>query len=209
MAKDIPIRCSCGKLRAVAVGIDASKGNHLVCYCDDCQSFQHFLGTAERVLDEHGGTEIFQMSQGRLRITEGSEHLACVRLRENGLLRWYASCCNTPIGNTLAARGVPFIGVVCDCFDRDRGGESLDDALGPVRMGVNGRFAKGKPDGLTVHDRAPLSMFVSFIGKMLAWRLHGDHKRSPLFEPESGRIRVEPTVLSESRLKQVEERRDS
>ncbi len=34
-----------------------------------------------------------------------------MRLTPMGLLRWYAGCCNTPIGNMVSAR-VPFIGIV-------------------------------------------------------------------------------------------------
>ena len=37
-------------------GVSAERGNRLVCYCDDCQSFPIFLGQAERTLDPHGGT---------------------------------------------------------------------------------------------------------------------------------------------------------
>src|SRR5688572_12534539 len=104
MAADLPVRCSCGTLRAVVRGASGGRGNHVVCYCDDCQSFAHFLERADDTLDAHGGTEIYQMSPARLEIIDGADRLACVRLAPKGLLRWYAACCRTPIGNTLASR---------------------------------------------------------------------------------------------------------
>jgi hypothetical protein len=59
---EVPLRCSCGVVRGAARGVSGANGNRLICYCDDCQSFAHFLGPAQPILDSHGGTEIFQMS---------------------------------------------------------------------------------------------------------------------------------------------------
>ena len=69
--------------------------------------FAHFLERAEDVLDGYGGTEVLQLSQGRLRLERGSDRLACLRLTPRGLLRWYAGCCDTPIGNVPAQRRLP------------------------------------------------------------------------------------------------------
>ena len=209
MAEDIPIRCACGKLEGVARGLAANRGNHVVCYCDDCQSFAHYLGKAEQVLDEHGGTEIFQTSPARFEVTAGHDHLACMRLKPEGLVRWYASCCNTPIGNTLATRNVPFVGLICNCIDHTAVGRPLDQVLGPVKAGVNGRFATSKPTRPNVHDRIQLSQLVGFIGRALSWRLRGDHKRSPFFDSETGALSVTPTVVSEAERRNVESARDA
>ena len=62
MATNLPVRCFCGKLQGIAHDVSPDVGNHVACYCDDCQSFQHALGQAERVLDANGGTDIYQMS---------------------------------------------------------------------------------------------------------------------------------------------------
>src|SRR5262245_25612243 len=100
MPDDLAIRCDCGAVRGVARGVSGERGNRVVCYCDDCQSFAHVLERSEDTLDAHGGTEIFQMSPAQLEFTAGADRLACLRLTPKGLLRWYASCCRTPIGNT-------------------------------------------------------------------------------------------------------------
>ena len=75
MSADLNIRCACGALRGVAQGVSGTSGNRIVCYCDDCQSFPHFLQDAERTLDAHGGTDIFQMSPAHLKITKGRDQL--------------------------------------------------------------------------------------------------------------------------------------
>ena len=117
MTADLPIRCSCGALRGVARGVSPSRGNRVICYCADCQSFAHFLGRATEILDRSGGTDIFQTSPARIEITQGRERLASMRLTPKGLLRWYADCCKTPIGNTAITREIPFVGLICRCLD--------------------------------------------------------------------------------------------
>ncbi len=194
MTTDVPIRCSCGSLRGVARGVSRSSGNRLVCYCDDCQSFAEFLGRADEILDTHGGTDIFQMSPARLEITEGGNRLACVRLTPKGLFRWYADCCKTPIGSTLPTRQVPVIGLIHSCMNTE--GRSRDETLGPVRAGVNGRYATGDRTEINAHDRAPLSLLFRMSRKLLGWRLRGDHNRSPFFD-NTGAPTVVPRVVKE------------
>ena len=204
---DIPVRCSCGRFEGVARDVTPKAGNHPTCYCDDCQSFQHFLGQADRVLNENGGTTIFQMSPGRIRITSGAEYLACMSLKPGGLVRWYASCCNTPFANTLGSPALPFAGVITVCFPE--GDQAVASALGPVKGGVHGRFAIGDRSKLDAHDKAPVSLVFGFIGKMIRWRLRGDHKKGPFFDPDTGNLRVTPKVLDEAERQEVERRRES
>ena len=209
MPTDLPVRCSCGALRGVVRRVSANHGNRVVCYCDDCQSFAYFLGGAKQILDAHGGTDIFQMSPARLEISEGADKLACMRLSPGGLVRWYASCCNTPIGNTLATRQVPFVGLIHSCVDHTADGRSRDEALGPIRARVNARFAKGDRAQLDAHDRTPVSQLFRFVPMILMARLRGDHTRSPFFDGKTGELRVEPRVLTDDELLEVERSRDA
>ncbi len=208
MTVDVPIRCSCGTLRGVARGVSSQNGNRLVCYCDDCQSFAHFLGRADQVLDAHGGTDIFQTTPAHLEISEGADRLACMRLTAGGLLRWYADCCKTPIGNTPNSRRVPFVGVVHSCMDHAADTRSRDDALGAIRARVNGRFAKGDLSRLDAHPKAPASMLRLVPLILLAW-LRGESSPSPFFDAQTGKPRVEPRILSEAELREVIAARDS
>ncbi|MGE4606693.1 MAG: DUF6151 family protein [Myxococcota bacterium] len=208
MTVDVPIRCSCGALRGIVRGVSGQNGNRLVCYCDDCQSFAHFLGRADEVLDAHGGTDIFQTTPVHIEITEGADRLACMRLTAGGLLRWYADCCKTPIGNTRGSRRVPFVGVVHSCMDHAADIRFRDEALGAVRARINGRFAKGDLAQLSAHQRAPVSMLRVVPMMLFAW-LRGESTPSPFFDAATGKPRVVPRILSEDELREVVAARDA
>jgi hypothetical protein len=180
----------------VARQIGPSRGTHLVCHCDDCQAFAHHLGRAHEFLDPHGGTEAYQTSPARIGFTAGVDRLACLRLKPNGLLRWYAACCRTPIANTLPSRQLPFVALIQPSVaEPDR--RARDAALGPVRARIFKRFAVGDRDQLDAHDRAPASVFVRLFWLMLAARLRGDHARSPFFAGDGAPVAT-PLVLGSS-----------
>jgi hypothetical protein len=197
---ELPLRCRCGAIRGVARDVAPGKVNHCFCYCDDCQAFAHYLGRADDVLDAHGGTEITQMSPANLALTAGADHVAAIRLTAKGLVRWYASCCDTPIGNTMAASGVPFIGVVHAFID------APSAALGPIRGRGFAQSAKGGRAAVPKDGLPDLLMVARVLGKLLYWRLRGDHKRSPLFDARTGRPLAEPRVLDESERQALRQR---
>ena len=205
----VPVRCACGKLEGVVDEFSPKTGKRVVCYCDDCQLFQHYLGHADRVLDAHGGTDIVQFSPAMLRITAGKEHLACMRLRPGGTARWYAACCRTPIGNTLATAALPFVGLITACLDPAAGDRTLDDVLGPVRAGLQGRFARGNRDEIDAHNTAPISMMWGFMGRAIGRRLRGDHKRTPFFDAKTGALVVEPIQLDKAALAELRRRQQA
>jgi hypothetical protein len=204
---DLPIRCACGELEGTLRGVTPDRGNRCVCYCDDCQSFAHFLGRPREILDAHGGTEIFQTTPALLEIVKGADRFACMRLTSKGLLRWYARCCRTPVGNTLPTSALPFVGVIRACIAADDAG--LSAAIGPVRGRVMGRFAKGDPARLDLHQRVPLAMLARFLRVLITAWLRGDQKRSPFFDPGSGQPVTAPEVLTREELGRVVAARDS
>lgn len=108
MTKDMPLACRYVRVRGVATSVSPESSNHVVCYCDDCQAFARFLATPG-TMDVHGSTDIFQVPPAKFQITQGLDAIECMRLTDKGMVRWYAGCCRTPIGNTVSAR-VPFIG---------------------------------------------------------------------------------------------------
>ena len=113
--------------------------NRIVCYCDDCQAFAHQIGRAD-LLDPQGGSDIVQLAPAALSFTQGQHHIVGLRLKPNGLYRWYASCCNTPVGNTLTPR-IPFVGLLAPAFDKAR----WDEAVGEPSGAIFGKFAVGEP----------------------------------------------------------------
>src|SRR5687767_12724189 len=115
MPNDIPLRCACGTLRGTALAVSPDTGNRVLCYCRDCQAFARFLARPD-IMDDKGGTDIFQMAPGRVRITAGADALRCVRLSEKGIHRWYCGECKTPVGNTGGA-SIPFVGLIHSFMD--------------------------------------------------------------------------------------------
>jgi hypothetical protein len=184
-----PIQCRCGKLQG---SLERAAGvQRCICYCADCQAFARYLGRDAEVLDAAGGTDIVQTLPKYLTFTSGTEHLACMRLTPNGLLRWYAACCNTPIGNTPANAKLSFVGLIHNCLAGEP--DALDEAFGPVRMRVNTKHATGpvqpKAMGLSAGILRSLAM-------LLKARCDGSYKHTPFFLPDSNTPIAAPRVLS-------------
>ena len=200
-ASDLVIRCSCGEVEGRVTGASPSAGNHLVCYCDDCQAFPRHLGQQDRVLDEFGGTDIYQTSIGRVQITKGKDRLACIRLSPKGLLRWYANCCGTPIANTMPNPSIPFIGLVHACLQDGADGTTRAEILGPIRGWANKKFASGDRSTMGSKPTNFGALMGRFAKIVLLARLGGAHKRTAFFQPDGKTPVVEPKVLTEAERK--------
>lgn len=191
-----PLRCRCGTLKGYVS--HPGKVNRGVCYCKDCQAYAHFLGRTGDILDEMGGTDVVATLPRYLTFTQGFESLACMSLTENGLLRWYASCCNTPIGNTPRDFKTSFVGLVHTCLEDPS--ITLESSFGPVRMRVNTRNARGKPKSM------PISTLVSvlrFLSLLLRARLDASYKCTPFFAPDRGTPVIPPKGLTRSERERV------
>lgn len=189
MSSSHPIRCRCGKFQAL---VDhPGRGTRAVCYCRDCQAFAHFLGNPPGMLDAHGGTDIVAVRPRDVRFVQGVEHLACMSLSPKGTLRWFTSCCRTPVGNTARDWKVSHVGLVHTALESDRRDLAAD--FGPVRMRVNRQGAHGKPEAAR-----PLTFFAAIARYMagLAWsRASGKYRVNPFFDG-AGEPKVQPQVLS-------------
>jgi hypothetical protein len=183
-----PLQCRCGTLKGHVSPPDMA--NRGVCYCKDCQAFAHFLERPD-VLNEQGGTEIVATLPRHVHFTQGLEALACMSLSEQGLLRWYASCCNTPIANTPRDFKTPYVGLLHSCLSMRA--PSLQDSFGPVRMVLQTKSAKGQVKS------TPVSNFVTLLRIMtsvIATRMSGGYKRNPFFVEGSGTPIRQPRVLT-------------
>jgi hypothetical protein len=187
------IRCHCGNLKGI---LNCNQEvNRCVCYCVDCQSFARFLKREHEILDEIGGTSIIQTIPANVSFTEGTENLTCIRLTVNGLLRWYTTCCNTPIGNTPPTLNPSFIGLIHNCLTSDR--TPLDTAFGSTRMYVYTKSAIG--------ENKPKSTGVVFgalrvIGMIMKALFDGRYKQTPFFDVKSGNPIAVPKVLNDEEL---------
>ncbi len=189
--RNLHLACACGAVQGTVERLDAGCGTHVVCYCADCQSAAAHLGAAA-AMDPQGGVAIYQTTPDRIRIAKGAEQLACLRLSNRGMYRWYAACCGTPLAATPAARGFPMAGVlmmaVPDAADRR--------ALGPpvARANVDGaRSARGAPPKGAGLGRAAWGILQRGVAALIA----GRGRNSP-FRDEAGQARGPVRVLSAS-----------
>jgi uncharacterized protein DUF6151 len=191
-----PLRCRCGTLRgSVSHPEKVSRG---VCYCKDCQAFAHYLGNTGDILDEMGGTDVIATLPKFVTFTQGFEALACMSLTETGMLRWYTSCCNTPIGNTPRDFKTSHVGLVHTCLNDPS--RTLESSFGPVRMRVNTKNAKGKPKTMPI---STVKSILRFVSSLIRARLNGSYKTTPFFAPDHGTPVKPPKVLTSSERKEV------
>lgn len=190
---DVPFCCTCGQVQGIIHDVAPHRGNHVKCYCKSCQTAAHVLGHQD-VLDEHGGTEVFQTVPSKIEFQTGIENLACLRLSPKGLLRWHASCCNAPL---LTMPSTPKLAVA---------------GLSVARVALENRMAFGNnvkhfstksainpPEGF--RDRGIKRAVVMVIWRALKAAIRRD-SRAPFFGPD-GTISVTPRVLT------LEERKEA
>ena len=184
-----PLRCHCGALTGT---IEHERlTNHSICYCKDCQAFARFLGREADLLDDRGGCENIQALPKEVAFREGLQHLACVRLSGTGLLRWYATCCDTPIGNTPATSKLPFVGLARACLESSS--PTVAESFGPVRVCTFTSGARGRPKPRRF-GRAGLLFWL--IRNRLRARFTGGFRDNPFFDTAADRPIVPPQVLS-------------
>ena len=191
-----PLQCQCGTIKGHV--ILPGMANRAVCYCRDCQAFARFLEYPDTILDEHGGTGIVATLPKQVHFTQGLEALTCMSLSNRGMLRWYAKCCNTPIGNTPRDFKTPYVGLIDRCLQGVS--PSLHESFGPVRMVLNTHSAKG-------HVKAtPLRNLATMLGLMksvIGTRLNGTYKSNPFFASETGVPVVHPRELTKAERERV------
>lgn len=179
------IQCRCGALSGEVSNTHSAA--RAVCYCKDCRAYAVHLGQQQSVLDAMGGTEVVATQARYVAFTGGIENLACLSLSKNGLLRWYAKCCNTPIANTPRDWRLPYVGLVHSCLRKP-----LESSFHPVQMHVNTRSANGSPPSMPWRQASTL---LRFVPKIILGRLTGTYRQTPFFSP-AGKPIAEVKVLS-------------
>ncbi|WOI54406.1 DUF6151 family protein [Parvularcula sp. LCG005] len=203
------VQCDCGLVTAVVGDLRPATCNHVKCYCKDCQAFAHFLGRNTDVLDEQGGTDIAQISAGRLTFRAGTDKVAGMRMSESGLMRWYASCCRTPIANTAASAKLPFIGLIAPFMTNGEDEGRVDAALGPFRGYGFVHGAKGDRAVPGRKHEGFLAIALQLARIMIPALLTGAARKHPFFDADSGAPISEPTVLSEAERVALREKVDA
>jgi hypothetical protein len=179
------VQCRCGKVQG-ELATDVP-GNRVNCFCQNCRAFGRFTESlgGKPVLGAQGGSEILQVPQSALTLTTGGEHLAAIRLNEQGMTRWYASCCGTAIGNTLNDGKLPFVGLIHSCLDESKLAQDFGSRVGQANV----ESALGEPKPAA---RGTLKMLWSFL--KITLRAKFGPKNSPFFK--DGAPVAPPRVLT-------------
>jgi hypothetical protein len=188
------LQCECGKFRARLKAFPNNTPGRLVCYCDDCQSYLHYLKRSD-LLDANGGTEVIPAYPADAEILDGREYLKCTRLSPRGTLRFSTSCCNTPVANTRAKE--PWAGFLRCMYTAGEEAHRIDQTLGPVRSRIMGRYAKGTPPAGTP-AKFDLKALITVMPFILKGKLFKKYKPSPFFAEDGVTPIVTPHVLSEA-----------
>lgn len=191
---NLPIKCSCSNVQGYLEGVSLESGNHLKCMCDDCQRFARHLGNESQILDDNGGTEIFQIPPSHIKFTQGQENLSCLRLTPKGILRWYTSCCNTPIANTISYK-MAFAGVIINCLDFSN--LNKDEVLGPIKYYCMAKYCIGDaPEGVDAGFSKILTLKI-IVSLLLGYVLKR-YSPNPFFNEETGQPISKPFVVDAS-----------
>lgn len=188
MANSCTFSCQCGKVHAEISPVGTQKGNHLVCYCSDCQAYARHLGQTGRMLDKAGGTAIYQVMANQIKSLKGKEHLAFIQLTEDGIFRWYTDCCNTAFANTMPTATFPLAGIPTINL-------SNPEMLGPIIAHVSTGDAL-EPVEEVGRDR----VMKRTLKKVAIQKGAGLWRKTPFFKAKSDAPVVEKTELSDAQI---------
>lgn len=174
--------CACGAIAGTLSPSGPGAGTHIACHCDDCRAAQLWCGAADPSLE---GVRIYQTTPDTLHLDHGHDKLGLMRLGPKGLLRWYATCCNAPLCNTLARPGLPFVGLMADRI-------APPSALGPLRAHAFVPTGPGKPP----RHRGALRMVFAVLSRMIGARISGKWRQTPFFDPDTGAPVAAARILS-------------
>jgi hypothetical protein len=162
--------CSCGNLQGHINANAAKSGARLECYCRDCRAAELYFQQPDPA---PGGVDLFQTTPDAISITQGQQYLGLFRLGPRGVMRWYATCCNAPMFNTLAKPQLAFAGLVVARL-------SDPTQIGPVKARAN----MTGPGGKLKHQGVGRIVF-GIATRMLAARLSGRWRQTPFFDIET------------------------
>lgn len=160
-------KCTCGAVEARV----PTTGARLSCYCESCREFVEKFDMGAR-LDEAGGSDLLQVAPDGVEFLKGTENLRWLRLSPKGPMRWYASCCGTPMANTLPTRAVAFASFQVHDIEPK---SALPDTSAKVNL-----------KGATAHVDGPLgsvrSLIFSLLGRTVKSWINGGWRRHAFFD---------------------------
>ena len=155
---------------------------------------------APEVLDADGGSHIFQMDPKDFEISTGLDQIVCARVTEKGPLRWYSSCCNTPLGNSFPSGKKPFfVGVFPIAIGHVGTSDEFASLVGPARGYA---FPKEKA---TFGAKLKLwRMLLRVIRKILVWRFSSGGSDTSFFASTTAGSAKKLTLISAEQVKKIQ-----
>lgn len=144
------------------------------------------------MLDANGGTSVYQTRCARMEITGGKGYLACLHMTEKSTLRWYTSCCRTPMFNTFDSGKIPFITTITHACDPER----REAVLGPPKGYLYVDEAPG--ESLNLKSTPFFTLMRRWFARAFWDWLSGDYRRTALFDSETLKPIAEPGQLTEN-----------
>jgi hypothetical protein len=186
--KGLSFSCRCGSLAGHLHPGALRHGLRLTCHCNDCHAAERYHSRAHDREEPVRGVALYQTHPDFVHFDTRTEHLAVMRLGPNGLMRWYASCCGTPICNTLAKPTLPFVGVCVNTLD-------TPEALGKVK--AEGFLPSRTPGGQPRH-RGAARLVYGVFSRMITSLVTGRWRNTPFFDTDTRTPRADPMVLTKS-----------
>lgn len=185
------ISCKCGQVVGEIKGASKHTVTRAKCYCKDCQAAS-YLASEQGVLDENGGTEVYQTVPSRVSFRKGVEKLTCTRLSKKGIFRWAAGCCGTPMANTLPSNKFAFVSFVHTAVERVPTGTAKGPLHGARLFHVNTKAARNQ----SIKEVGRRRMIFKILLNVMKAKLTGSYKKNPFFDAFTGQPIVEPRILS-------------
>ncbi len=198
----LEFQCECGAIQGVVHESFPPSGRRLVCHCNDCQAFAHYLDREKQMLDDHAGTHVYQMDSSKFTISKGQDKLACVTVTGGPLLRWYCATCKTPIANTLSSTRFPFLSLILSAFDQGKTDAVLGSAVEHVAI------PSGAGDPGKVKTAGMAGMLWQLLVRAIKARFNPELKKSPLFDDDTGKPLAVPVKLERSERLAIDEKAD-
>ncbi|MFK7837269.1 MAG: DUF6151 family protein [Sulfitobacter sp.] len=171
--------CSCGQVKG-SVAQTPARGLHLECYCDSCRAGALYSGAQ---LPSGTPLDLYLTQPEHVEITQGLENLTPFVFSPKGIVRWKARCCNVPMFSSRPSPKSAFISVVTDRFE-------TPGVAGPVKS----KAFVPKEGGKVGHSG--ILPLAGLLLRVLGARLNGTWRKTPLYDVQTLRPIVEPTLVS-------------
>lgn len=168
--RDVAFSCPCGTIKGHIRGASPSTGTHIACFCADCRAGDVFAGLPDPSPEP---VRYFQTTPDRLHFDSGFENLSVFSFGPKNLLRWQASCCGSPLFNTLRTPKIAFVSIKSSALEDQA-------AIGPVRASA---FIPNSA-GTAKHKGMGRSVWAA-LSRIAAARVTGRWRKNPFFDAET------------------------